>query len=150
MESWELIARASIRDLVARYNANGDSGRFAQLLELFAPDAEMDVGGRPHRGRPAIEAMFRSVAQRTGPDKSARFIRHFTAVHQIDVLGPGEARGRCYYFVLTDRGLDHWGRYVDEYRCLDGRWVFWRRKVTTDAALPGGWGRAAQQEEKPA
>ena len=36
MELWELVARESIRDLVARYNANGDSGRFDQVLELFA------------------------------------------------------------------------------------------------------------------
>jgi hypothetical protein len=34
MEGWELTARESIRDLVIRYNANGDSGRFAQVLEL--------------------------------------------------------------------------------------------------------------------
>ena len=27
MEVWELIARESIRDCIARYNANGDSGR---------------------------------------------------------------------------------------------------------------------------
>ena len=32
----ELIARESIRDLVARYNANGDSGRFDQVVELMA------------------------------------------------------------------------------------------------------------------
>jgi len=28
MEIWELVARESVRDLVQRYNANGDSGRF--------------------------------------------------------------------------------------------------------------------------
>ena len=50
------------------------------------------------------------------------------------------ARGRCYYAVLTDRGLDHWGHYVDEYRQLDGRWLFKRRGITVDAAMPGGWG----------
>jgi hypothetical protein len=32
-----LVARESIRDLVARYNANGDTGRFAQVLDLFRP-----------------------------------------------------------------------------------------------------------------
>ena len=32
----ELVARESIRDLVARYNPNGDSGRFDQVVELFA------------------------------------------------------------------------------------------------------------------
>ena len=41
MELWELTARESIRDLVARYNANADTGRFDQVLELFAPDAVM-------------------------------------------------------------------------------------------------------------
>ena len=42
MELWELEARESIRDLVARYNANGDSGRFDPMLELFAEDATLD------------------------------------------------------------------------------------------------------------
>ena len=43
MEPWELIARESVRDLVARYNANGDSGRFDPLLELFAEEAVMEL-----------------------------------------------------------------------------------------------------------
>ena len=37
MELWEIDAREQIRDLVARYNANGDSGRFAPMLALFKP-----------------------------------------------------------------------------------------------------------------
>ncbi len=43
MELWELAARESIRDLVARYNANGDSGRFEQQMQVFAPDAVMEL-----------------------------------------------------------------------------------------------------------
>ena len=50
------------------------------------------------------------------------------------------ATSRCYYQVLTDRGLDHWGRYIDRYRRVDGRWRFAERKVTTDGVIPGGWG----------
>ncbi len=42
MESWELDAREQIRDLVARYNAKGDAGRLDDMLELFAPDAELE------------------------------------------------------------------------------------------------------------
>ena len=140
MEPFELAARESIRDLVARYNANGDSGRFDQMLALFAEDAVFEFAGGEHRGRPAIRAYFEGVAKRTGAGGAAKFVRHFTATHQIDVLSEREARGRCYYAVLTDRGLDHWGRYVDEYRRIDGRWLFRRRKVTLDAATPGGWG----------
>ena len=140
MEHWEAIARECIRDLVARYNANGDSGRFDPMLELFAEDAEMELATGTFRGRDAIRSIFTGAAERTGEGGAARFIRHCTSTHQIDLLDPDRARGRCYYFVLTDRGLDHWGRYVDEYRRIDGRWLFWRRKVSTDGRVEGGWG----------
>ena len=141
MELWELEARESIRDIVARYNANGDSGRFGPMLELFAEDATMELPNETHRGREAIRTMFEGVARNTGPRPGARaaFIRHYTATHQIDVIDERHAKGRSYYVVLTDRGVDHWGRYIDEYRRIDDRWLFWHRKVTTDAALPGSW-----------
>lgn len=139
MEPFELEARECIRDLVARYNAKGDAGRFDEMLALFAEDATFELEGETLHGRPAIRAYFEGVAQRTGPGRAAAFVRHFTATHQIDVLSEHEARGRCYYAVLTERGLDHWGRYLDEYRRSDGRWLFQRRKVTLDAAVPGGW-----------
>jgi uncharacterized protein (TIGR02246 family) len=140
MELWELIARETIRDLVARYNANGDSGRFDPMLALFAEDAVLETPGSVQRGKVAIRVFFTDVAKRTGSGGAAAFVRHFTSTHQIDLVSETEARGRCYYAVLTERGLDHWGRYLDEYRKLDGRWLFWRRKVTLDAAVPGGWG----------
>jgi hypothetical protein len=57
----------------------------------------------------------------------------------IDVSEQGFARGRLYYAVLTERGLDHWGCYVDEYRDAQGGWRFARRRVTVDALVPGGW-----------
>ena len=141
MEPWELAAREAIRDLVARYNANGDAGRFDPMLALFTDDAVLEFPGGVHRGKAAIRAFFEGVARNTGAGAtaSAAFVRHFTATHQVDVLSETEARGRCYYAVLTDRGLDHWGRYVDEYRRIDGRWKFSHRRVTLDAEVPGGW-----------
>jgi ketosteroid isomerase-like protein len=143
MEPFELAARESIRDLVARYNANGDAGRFDALLALFAEDATLELADAVHRGKTAIRALFEGVARRTGGDGPAKFIRHFVATHQIDVLSETQARGRCYFAVLTDRGLDHWGRYVDEYCRAGDRWLFRARKVTVDAAVPGGWGAGA-------
>jgi hypothetical protein len=148
MELWELEARESIRDLVARYNANGDSGRIDAMAELFAEDAVMVIApDAEHAGRKAIHAMFSGVASGTRDQRGSgfRFIRHYTATHQIDVLSPTQARGRCYYAVLTDRGLDHWGRYIDEYRCIDGRWQFWRRTCTTDARVEGSWAQASSE-----
>jgi len=139
METWELIARESIRDLVARYNASGDAGRFETMLELFTDDAVLVVPDGTHQGRENIRVFFESVAIGNGRRPGGRLIRHFTATHQIDVLDPNAARGRCYYQVLTDAGLDHWGRYVDRYRRTDAGWRFQERQVSIDGTVPGGW-----------
>lgn len=147
MEISELVARECIRDLVARYNASGDSGRFQETLALFSDDAVVEiVPGRSWRGREEIRALFAGAAGRdretaeAGPDADPPgLLRHFTATHQIDLLSPDEATGRCYYAVLTEQGLDHWGRYVDRYVRRDGRWLFAARQVTVDARVPGSW-----------
>ena len=140
MEPWELNARESIRDLAARYNANGDAGRIDQVLELFAEDAVLEIAREQTcRGHDEIRAFFDSVVRGDGGRKKARVLRHFTATHQIDLVDEGEARGRCYFAVLTEAGLDHWGRYKDLYRCIDGHWQFQERTVTLDGAVEGGW-----------
>jgi len=142
MELWELSARESARDLVARYNACGDADEIDAMVALFAADAVIEVGdwGR-HAGRSAIRAFFEGVRRpaRGGPASERRFIRHFTATHRIDVRGPERASGQCYFAVLTAQGLDHWGRYLDEYVLEDGVWRFARRQVVVDAVTPGGW-----------
>ncbi len=142
MELWELVARESIRDLVARYNANGDSGRFDAMLALFAEDAVMTVAGQTCAGASEIRTLFEGIASNAASDagEATRVVRHLTATHQIDVLDRDRARGRAYYLVLTDQGADHWGRYVDEYRRVHDRWLFASRNATVDGLVPGGWG----------
>jgi hypothetical protein len=141
MDAWEVEARECIRDLVARYNANGDSGRIDAVAELFASEAELEVPDRMLRGREEIRGFLAGIGAETRSqrDTGFRLIRHFTATLQIDVSGPDRATGRCYYAVLTDRGLDHWGRYIDEYRREDGRWLFAKRRATVDGRTPGSW-----------
>lgn len=149
MELWELTAREAIRDLVARYNANGDTGRFAQVLELFAEDAVMEVPGVRYDGRDGIATLFTGTQQNVkGLAEPGRpvYLRHNTSTHQIDLLDPTHAKGRCYYFVLMPHGVDHWGRYIDEYEMRDGRWRFTHRKVTMDGYVPGGMGAASVTE----
>lgn len=137
MEVSELVARESIRDLVARYNANGDTGRFDQVVELFAPDAIMDVQNQPLRvGRDEIRLIFTGARDGAEYGSHPVYLRHMTATHQIDVVDRTTAKGRCYYQVLTDIGLDHWGRYIDDYRTVDGTWKFARRRVTVDGRNP--------------
>jgi hypothetical protein len=74
-------------------------------------------------------------------------VRHFTSTHQIDLRGPAEGLGRCYYAVLSNVGLDHWGRYVDRYVFERERWLFAERKVSIDGAVPNGWGARGRMSE---
>ena len=55
MESWELVARESVRDLVARYNANGDSGRFDEMRQA-ALSKKFDWTGPAARYRSLYKA----------------------------------------------------------------------------------------------
>jgi SnoaL-like domain len=145
MELWELAAREGIRDLVTRYNSNGDTGRLPQVFELFASDATMEIasdGGetRTYRGIDEIQTIFTGAVEsfRETADKRAQpgYLRHCIATHQIDLIDRQHAKGRCYFFVIRANGLDHWGRYVDEYEERDGRWLFTYRKVTTEGRQP--------------
>jgi hypothetical protein len=136
MEQWQIEAREAIRDLVARYNANGDSGRFAQVIELFAPDAVMQLDDGERRGHDEIMTIFTGTRDRVASGDTPTYVRHLTATHQIDLVDPATARGRSYYQVLTTVGLDHWGCYIDDYRTVDGAWRFARRRVTVDGRSP--------------
>jgi 3-phenylpropionate/cinnamic acid dioxygenase small subunit len=150
MELWELIARESIRDLVARYNANGDSGRFPQMLQVFADDASMELVAadgtvRRYDGIEQVATIFTEAkdnwdagARASGATDTAEatkprhHIRHCTSTHQIDLVDETHAVGRCYFFVIMAHGLDHWGRYIDEYGVRDGRWVITLRRALSD------------------
>jgi hypothetical protein len=139
MEHWELAARESIRDLVARYNSYGDSGRFDSVVELFSADAILDVDGEVYAGRDEIRSLFTSAAERFAAWPGKLVVRHMTTTLQIDVRSTTQARARCYYAVLMNHGLDHWGRYLDEFAVVDGRWVFTHRRELLDGTAPDGW-----------
>ena len=67
------------------------------------------------------------------------YVRHFTATHQIDLVDADHAAGRCYFAVIIDGGLDHWGRYVDRYVLIDDRWRFEHRRVSVDGQVESSW-----------
>ena len=132
-------ARDAIRDLVARYNQLGDTGRIDELVQLFVENATMETPTDVCQGRGGIRALFRSIKERTKRDTPIRRLRHFTATHAIDIDDPNAATGICYYQVLTENGLDHWGVYHDRYIRLNDRWLFAERRVSIDGCTPGGW-----------
>ena len=147
MDLDELLAREAIRDLVARYNANGDSGRFDAVLALFADDAVLEAEGVSYAGKDRIREMFTTAAAAfSGAGGS---LRHFTSTHQIDVTSASTAVGRAYYAVLMGPGLDHWGRYLDDYVRVDDTWRFARRRVLVDGEAPGSWASSRGGPEDP-
>lgn len=146
MEVWELAAREQIRDTIARYAHCVDGGRFDDLVELFVPDGVLEVEGEPaHRGRDAILAFVIGTGRDLAAETGAPRIRHHVGNVVIELDAPERARARCYFLAVTDRGVDHWGRYRDELVPSGDRWRFAHRRVRTDGAAPGGWaaGRTA-------
>jgi hypothetical protein len=137
VDVWELAARECIRDTVARYNHAGDAGRFDEMVECFAPDGRLAiVGGDAHHGRDALRRFFSGVA-----DAAPGFthLRHCVTNLLIDVADPGHATAASYFQVITDIGLDHWGRYRDRLVPVDDRWLFAERSVRTDGYAAGSF-----------
>jgi hypothetical protein len=145
MELWELFAREQIRDLVARYNTNGDAGRLEEATAVFTDDARVEFiepgSSTLYIGRAEVYRMMTEVKNKWSEAAKSRaealYVRHFVASHQIDVIDECNARGRCYVAVIKAHGLDHWGRYIDEYRREDERWLISARRAITDDIAEG-------------
>jgi len=138
MEASELVARETIRDLVARYAHAADRGRFDEVAGLFATDGVLEL---PDARRLAGASEIRTFLSGTGDAMRASatdpFIRHHVSSHRIVVEGEDAASGFAYFFVVTERGPDHWGRYVDRYVRVGGSWRFASRRVRLDGYAPG-------------
>jgi hypothetical protein len=136
METWELVAREAIRDSLALYTHSGDRFLLDQLAEAFCEDGVLEIRGRePVTGRRAIVEM---LAGSTGPDArppttgSRRIVRHNLANIRFVALSRGEARVESYFTVVTEIGLDHYGRYRDRFVPVGDRWLIAHRFVSVD------------------
>jgi hypothetical protein len=141
--------RNAILELRATYCFLVDDGHFGELVDhWFTPDARCDfrstveggLGPFVANGREETRAFFSGVVAST-----LREMRH--TVHNGRIALDGDrASGDCY-FELT--GIDvasgepviGAGRYIDEYRRIDGAWQFAERRAEIDfiAPLGAGW-----------
>lgn len=138
MDSRELAAREAIRDTVARYAHFADGGRFADLAALFTEDGALEIAGEePIHGRGAIERFLGAVKERLAGGGAPARIRHHVSSLRIDLAGEDEATAGSYFLVVSDRGLDHWGRYRDVFHRVGDRWLFRERKVRVDGRSTG-------------
>jgi hypothetical protein len=141
MELWELAARERIRDTLARYNWSGDSLRLDELAQSFCEDGELELrGSKPVRGRAAIVELLGGVV--AAPNATAqtsgakRIVRHNVTNIRFTNVGHTEARVVCYFTVVTEIGLDHYGRYRDVFVPVGDDWLIRHRFVSTDWSAP--------------
>ena len=141
MELWELSARERIRDTLARYNWSGDAMRLPELAASFCTDGELELrGGESVRGREAIVEFLggamaspTAVAQESGV---RRIVRHNVTNIRFTAMTPKRAEVACYFTVVTEIGLDHYGRYRDVFVPVGDEWLIQHRFVSTDWHAP--------------
>lgn len=141
MELWELCAREYIRDTLARYNWSGDAGRLADLAATFCEDGVLEVrGGEPVRGRAALVEFLSGAMASPNATAAAenvkRIVRHNVTNIRFTELTPDEAHVACYFTVVTEIGLDHYGRYRDVFVPVGDQWLIRHRFVSTDWHAP--------------
>ncbi|MBX7453945.1 nuclear transport factor 2 family protein [Mycolicibacterium sp. 3033] len=142
MELWELVARESIRQLMADYTAASDRFDLRALAACFAPTGVLEFtgGSEPLSGREAIVAGLTAAVRRPAasddhqrPRPSPAFVRHHVSSIRFDAVERDNAEAQSYFAVYTDAGVDHWGRYRDVLTLVDGEWLFAHRAITVDA-----------------
>lgn len=118
---------AHIRDTIAAYAQALDDGRTDDVVVTFAPDGVAGIPGMdPLHGHEAIRAAY----SRMTPRIPQRHVVTNTVITSYD----GEtatASSDLLFFLKQD---DAWaikliGRYTDELRLHDGRWVFTSRDL---------------------
>ena len=134
----EVLARESIRELVARYAVGVDSGDIQAALSCFAETSTMDFLGRTYVGPQEIIEIFQSAGEDfTARAGAAPKVRHNITTHKIELTSPSTAKGRLYFMVAVGEAIDHWGRYFDTYGVVDGEWKITSRVVTVDHSISG-------------
>ena len=134
----ELLARESIRDVIARYNHAGDRGRLDELVLCFAEDGAMDLEGAPPMvGRAAIREHLAEVAGRLAARSERAMLRHHVSSVRILLADRERAQAWSCFIAFTEIGIDHWGRYADRLVRRGDEWLFALRTVRVDGSAPG-------------
>jgi len=150
MELWELTARERIRDSLARYNWSGDAFRLDELALAFSEDGVLEIRGQePLRGRDAIveflgggavagddEARRAALSDAASASGVKRIVRHNLTNVRFLELSSDHALVASYFTVVTEIGLDHYGRCRDTFVPAGDEWLIKHRYVSVDWRAP--------------
>lgn len=141
----ELLSRECIRDLVARYNLYGDTGRLDDVVGLFLPQGVLELreGETVQRaeGHAEITDLLASVRDQwraeTEQAGMGGKVFHSVSTHVIDADDADHMRGHAYVLLVRSGGLSEWGRYRDEYHRTQDGWRFASRTAVREGILLG-------------
>jgi hypothetical protein len=141
----DIVDKTLIRELMDRYAIVHDSGTAEEYAELFTADGEIAVApGGPAivKGRQALIAQARRDHERFGNEpaangKTTSIMRHLISNAQIQITGPGTARGTCYVTTVVKKGdvgpsILSVSRYTDRYVKQNEEWRIQRREITIE------------------
>jgi hypothetical protein len=144
METWELLIRESVRQTLAEYTAGTDRNRLDDVAACFAPDGMLSfTGGRQLVGPAAIaDGLATQVGGfRPGP-VPLTLVRHHISSVWFGSVTRDRVEVCSYFLVLTNIGVDHWGRYRDVLIPVDDRWLFASREAIVDGSAENSLMRA--------
>jgi 3-phenylpropionate/cinnamic acid dioxygenase small subunit len=136
-----IAAELGIRDTIARYAHHVDDGDFEALADLFTEDGEFvidrfDEPVNPMRGRRAIaEYLTHSADARSSDPERGPYRRHHVSSMLVRLESTTTARVESYFTAVMIHGVDHWGRYEDNFEFVGGRWRFAKRHVRVDGRI---------------
>jgi SnoaL-like domain len=140
-----LWVRLAVLDCVDQYSHLFDGGHFGPLAELFAPDAVFDISPVPAfmrvplRGRDKIiENISRRYAEVTASGERHQHVCTNTVFDEISGL---RCATRTYLTSLAAPSgappvLATFGTYHDVFTREGERWVFAKRHLRTETAIP--------------
>lgn len=121
------VAESAVQRVIALYAQHYDDGDVASLVDLFADDALVVIGGREISGRRALLEHFSQP-----PPLGVRG-KHMSSNVVVDVDGDrASAIADWAFLVPRDKGVAMVaaGRYRDEFARTGGTWRFTRRDIT--------------------
>jgi SnoaL-like domain len=142
----ELTDREALRDLRYRYHEYINEGKFANIVDLFTEDGELEFGplGKA-QGREGIVAFFKRLGPSAGSGQGPNFsfVKQYIHNHVVEIHGD-RASGFSYLEakpVINGEAHLVSGRYNDEYVRVGGGWRFSSMKFEPHFIVPHkeGW-----------
>jgi hypothetical protein len=128
------LDKLALTELVAVLSAAVDRGDREAIIGCYAEESYDDHGAFKGSGREFTEM----ICAPSGPGRQMT-MHHLLGQSVFDVEGD-DAWGETFFVmhaVTAGRTMASFGRYVDYFRRIDGRWKLVYRRVVPDVTLPG-------------